>query len=144
MKTYTAKEIAEILQKNGDDTATLRMVRYYTQIGLVPELETIGNKRVYTDNHLRYFQAIRTLSKTGKSLNVIQTELRNMDVSKVNKIANQIGYFSANTLYENTEKEIVELNEDVSITFSHRINKDVQNKIIESVNQILKNNKGES
>ncbi|ERI10306.1 MerR family transcriptional regulator, partial [Aneurinibacillus aneurinilyticus] len=56
MHTYTAKQITDILQSEGQNI-NLRTVRYYTQIGMVPPLELVGNKRVYTDHHLYYIRA---------------------------------------------------------------------------------------
>ncbi|WP_217565476.1 MerR family transcriptional regulator, partial [Micrococcus sp. GbtcB5] len=67
METFTAKQITEILQKEGTNI-NLRTVRYYTQIEIVPPLELVGNKRAYTEKHLHYFRAIITLSKTGETL----------------------------------------------------------------------------
>lgn len=65
MNSYTAKQIAEMLQQD-DPRMNLRTVRYYTQIGMVPPLELAGNKRVYTDNHLHYFRQLSHWRELGK------------------------------------------------------------------------------
>ncbi len=78
MTGYTAKQIAEILQQD-DPKMNLRTVRYYTQIGMVPALELLGNKRVYTDRHIHFFRAIVTLTRTGESLASIQEAGRNRE-----------------------------------------------------------------
>lgn len=71
MNTYTGKQITELLNNEGADL-NLRTVRYYTQIEIVPPLVLVGNKRVYTDQHVHYFRAVLTLSKAGESLASIQ------------------------------------------------------------------------
>jgi DNA-binding transcriptional MerR regulator len=86
---YTAKEITEVLQKEGV-SISLRTVRYYTQIGIIPTLELVGNKRVYTDNHLNYIRAILTLSKTGESLGDIQEKLKQLSPEDIQKIGDQM------------------------------------------------------
>ncbi|MGO4374805.1 hypothetical protein AB4Z21_29450 [Paenibacillus sp. MCAF20] len=42
MEQYTAKQLTEVLQHE-DAGMNLRTVRYYTQIGVIPPLETVGN-----------------------------------------------------------------------------------------------------
>lgn len=138
MKTYTAKEIAEILQNEGDSEATLRMVRYYTQIKLVPELELIGNKRVYTENHLNYFRAIRTMNKTGKKLDDIQKDLPKMSVEKVHKIAKRSNLFTTDSLYEVAETKQLEIEGIATITFHKEVSEKKKEKIEKIVLQIIK------
>lgn len=84
MNTYTGKQITELLNNEGADL-NLRTVRYYTQIEIVPPLVLVGNKRVYTDQHVHYFRAVLTLSKAGESLASIQKTLCSMSDEEVKK-----------------------------------------------------------
>ncbi|HJV47298.1 MAG TPA: MerR family transcriptional regulator [Bacillota bacterium] len=138
MNTYTAKQLTEILQSENVDI-NLRTVRYYTQIGLLPHLEVVGNKRVYTDTHLYYLRAIITLSKTGQSLADIQEKLKNLTTEEVQKIGEQISLYSPENIIGN---ETHKVSEDVFITLGPRISAELKTKVIDSVTQILK--QGES
>jgi DNA-binding transcriptional MerR regulator len=137
MAYYTAKQISEMLQEH-DAGMNLRTVRYYTQIGLVPPLELVGNKRVYTDNHLDYFRAIRTLSKAGESLQVIQDRLGTMSVEEIRKIGELMPFYRPNNNHET-----VKVNDDVMITLSPRISAVMKERVINSVSQILKGGRTE-
>ncbi|RUS47029.1 MerR family transcriptional regulator [Cohnella sp. AR92] len=132
MAYYTAKQISETLQEH-DEGMNLRTVRYYTQIGLVPPLELVGNKRVYTDSHLDYFRAIRTLSKAGESLQVIQDKLGTMSAEEIRKIGELMPFYQPNNNHET-----VKVNDDVLITLSSRIPAEMKERVINSVSQILK------
>src|SRR4030095_7417294 len=116
MNNYTAKQIAEILQ-NDDPQMNLRTVRYYTQIGVVPSLELVGNKRVYTDNHLHYFRAILTLSKSGETLTQIQEKLQALSIEEINKIGEKLPFYQTEQMI-NHETHII--NEDVILSLSSR------------------------
>ncbi|MDQ8735814.1 MerR family transcriptional regulator [Paenibacillus sp. LHD-38] len=132
MAYYTAKQLSEILQEH-DEGMNLRTVRYYTQIGLVPPLELVGNKRVYTVSHLDYFRAIRTLSKAGESLQVIQEKLGTMPIEEIRKIGELMPFYQPNN-----DHETVKVNDDVLITLSPRISVEIKERVINSVAQILK------
>jgi DNA-binding transcriptional MerR regulator len=134
METYTAKQIAEILQKN-DVRMNLRTVRYYTQIGMIPPLELFGNKRVYTNKHLQYFRAIITLTRTGETLATIQEMLRTMSIEDVAKIGDQMHLYQPSRILENETHQITE---DVVITISPRISAEVKQKVIDSVSMLLR------
>ncbi|MBB6022199.1 DNA-binding transcriptional MerR regulator [Paenibacillus sp. JGP012] len=134
MNSYTAKQIAEMLQQD-DPRMNLRTVRYYTQIGMVPPLELAGNKRVYTDNHLHYFRAIITLARTGETLASIQETLKKLSIADIEKISQQLTLYEPSRIIEN---ETLKITDDVIITFSPRISAEVKQRVIDSVSQALR------
>lgn len=134
MNSYTAKQIAEVLQKD-DARMNLRTVRYYTQIGMIPPLELLGNKRVYTDNHLHYFRAIITLSRTGETLASIQVLLMKLSLKDIEKISEQMTLYDPSRIMEN---ETLSITDDVIITLSPRISAELRQKVIDSVSQVLR------
>ncbi|MFU1795619.1 MerR family transcriptional regulator [Paenibacillus azoreducens] len=134
MNSYTAKQVSEILQED-DPRMNLRTVRYYTQIGIIPPLELVGNKRVYTDKHLHYFRAIMTLSRTGQTLASIQETLQNMELKDVKKISEQMALVDPSRILEN---ETLKITDDVIITMSPRISAELKQKVIDSVSQVLR------
>ncbi|KKO54152.1 MerR family transcriptional regulator [Paenibacillus sp. DMB20] len=134
MNSYTAKQIAEILQQD-DPRMNLRTVRYYTQIGMVPPLELVGNKRVYTDNHIHYFRAIITLTRTGETLASIQETLKKLSSEDIEKISQQLTWFEPSRIIEN---ETLKITDDVIITISPRISAELKQKVIDSVSQALR------
>ncbi|MCC3372400.1 MerR family transcriptional regulator [Cohnella sp. REN36] len=134
MNSYTAKQIAEILQQD-DPRMNLRTVRYYTQIGMVPPLELMGNKRVYTDNHIHCFRAIITLSRTGETLASIQETLKKLSLEDIEKISRQLTWYEPNRIIEN---ETLKITDDVIITISPRISAELKQKVIDSVSQALR------
>lgn len=134
MNSYTAKQIAEILQQD-EPRMNLRTVRYYTQIGLVPPLELAGNKRVYTDPHIHYFRAIITLSRTGETLASIQETLKKLSLEDIQKISQQLTWYEASRIIEN---ETLKITDDILITISPRISAELKQRVIESVSQVLK------
>ncbi|WP_427179955.1 MerR family transcriptional regulator [Paenibacillus sp. TC-CSREp1] len=134
MNSYTAKQIAEMLQQD-DPRMNLRTVRYYTQIGMVPPLELAGNKRVYTDNHLHYFRAIITLARTGETLASIQETLKKLSITDIEKISQQLPLYEPSRIIEN---ETLKITDDVIITISPRISAEVKQRVIDSVSQALR------
>jgi DNA-binding transcriptional MerR regulator len=137
MNVYTAKQLTEILQGENIEI-NLRTIRYYTQIGLLPNLELAGNKRVYTDTHLCYLRAIITLSKAGQTLSNIQAKLQNLTVEEIQKIGEQIFLHDPDHIIGN---ETHKLSDDVLITLSPRISAELKAKVLDSVSQILKEEK---
>lgn len=137
MSAYTAKQISEILLQD-DSRMNLRTVRYYTQIGMVPSLELMGNKRVYTDKHLHFFRAIITLTRTGETLAAIQEKLMLLSIEEVEKIGQQMHLYDSNRVLDN---ETLTITEDVAITLSSRISAELKQKVIESVSQLLREDK---
>jgi DNA-binding transcriptional MerR regulator len=134
MNIYTAKQIAETLQKE-EPQMNLRTVRYYTQIGIIPSLELVGNKRVYSDNHLHYFRAILTLSKSGETLAAVQEKLKGLSTEEVAKIGENLHLYQSNQILQNDTHVV---NEDVYISMSHRISPELKTKLIESITQLMK------
>lgn len=134
LNTYTAKQIAEVLQ-NDDPQINLRTIRYYTQIGIIPPLELVGNKRVYTDNHLHYFRAILLLSKSGETLASAQEKLAGLPIEDVIKIGENLRFYQSDQIFRN---ETHVLNEDVIISVSSRVSPELKVKMIETVTQLLK------
>ncbi len=134
MNSYTAKQIAEILQQD-DPRMNLRTVRYYTQICMVPPLELVGNKRVYTDHHIHYFRAIITLSRTGETLAAIQATLNKLSLEDIKKISQQLTLYEPSRIIEN---ETLKITDDVIITISPRISAELKQRVIDSVSQALR------
>ncbi|MFC5406301.1 MerR family transcriptional regulator [Cohnella soli] len=131
---YTAKQIADILQ-NDDPQINLRTVRYYTQIGIIPPLELVGNKRVYTDNHLHFLRAILTLSRSGETLASAQEKLASLPIEEIIKIGENLKLYQLNQIFRN---ETHVLNDDVIISVSSRVSPELKIKMIETVTQLLK------
>jgi len=134
MNSYTAKQIAEMIQQD-DPRMNLRTVRYYTQIGMVPPLELVGNKRVYTDKHLIYFRAIITLARTGETLASIQETLNKLSLDDIEKISEQLTLYDSNRIIEN---DTLKITDDIIISVSPRISAELRQKVIDSVHQALK------
>lgn len=133
MNTYTAKQLAEVLQ-NEDPQMNLRTVRYYTQIGMLPPLELVGNKRTYTDNHLHYLRAILVLSKSGDTLSSVQEKLAGLPIDEVIKIGDNLRMYQSDQILRN-ETHIV--SEDVVLSVSSRISPELKVKMIETVTRLL-------
>ncbi|GFZ82176.1 hypothetical protein GCM10008018_29920 [Paenibacillus marchantiophytorum] len=134
MDTFTAQQLANILQKD-DSRMNLRTVRYYTQIGMVPPLELVGNKRMYTDLHLHYFRSILTLTKTGETLAAIQDKLKLLSLAEIEKIGQQLHLYESSRVLEN---ETHRINEDILITISPRISAELKQRVIDSISQVLR------
>ncbi|TGA96293.1 MerR family transcriptional regulator [Sporolactobacillus shoreae] len=134
MPNYTAKQITELLQQEGADIQ-LRTIRYYTQIGMVPPLETVGNRRVYTEKHLAYFQAIVTLSRTGETLSSIQNKLQKLPIEEIKKIGRQMPFYQSINL---STRETTKINDDAFITLGSNVNPEVRKKIVNSISRIMK------
>lgn len=133
MNTYTAKQLAEVLQ-NEDPQINLRTVRYYTQIGMLPPLELAGNKRVYTDNHLHVVRAILVLSKSGETLASAQEKLAGLPMEEIVKIGENLRMYQSDQLLRN-ETHVV--SEDVILSVSPRISPVLKEKMIETVTRLL-------
>lgn len=139
MQTYTAREIAEIISNESEEEITVRTVKYYAQMGWMPDLEVVGNKRAYTDKHLNHLRALRTLTKTGKKLSEAANELRSLDEIEVKKIGERMNYFSSNTLYNVAYSgEVFQPTEGLSVSFSSTFDEPIKKEIKEQINKILK------
>ncbi|PLS14822.1 MerR family transcriptional regulator [Bacillus sp. M6-12] len=113
------------------------MVRYYTQIGLVPVLEVIGNRRMYTEKHLDYFRAIRTMSRTGRKLADIQQDLQQMNPDRIIKIGRQLQNYSSEMLLEKSEMEYYELHPELTLQISSSFDCQKKEKILNTIQNIL-------
>lgn len=133
MNHYTAKQMAEILQ-NDDLQMNVRTVRYYTQIGVIPALELVGNKRMYTDNHIHYFRAILTLSKSGETLAAIQEKLQGLSIEDIEKIGDKLPLYQSEQML-NHETHII--NKDVFISLNTLTSPELKSKIIEAVSLLV-------
>jgi DNA-binding transcriptional MerR regulator len=134
METYTAKQVSDILQKD-DPQMNLRTIRYYTQIGIIPPLELVGNKRVYTIKHISFLRAILTLSLTGETLAAIQEKLKVLPIEEIKKIGDNLHLYRSKQILTNDTHVI---NEDVIISMSPRVSAELRAKMVETVSQILK------
>ncbi|WP_405116803.1 MerR family transcriptional regulator [Paenibacillus sp. FSL K6-1217] len=133
MNTYTAKQLAEVLQ-NEDPQMNLRTVRYYTQIGMLPPLELAGNKRVYTDNHLHYLRAILVLSKSGETLASAQEKLAGLPLDDVIKLGDNLRLYQSDQMLHS---ELHVISEDVILSVSPRISPALKEKMVEAVTRLL-------
>jgi DNA-binding transcriptional MerR regulator len=133
MEQYTAKQLTEVLQHE-DAGMNLRTVRYYTQIGVIPPLETVGNKRVYTDNHLHYFRALLTLAKSGETLASIQEQLKQLSIEEVIRIGEKLPLYQADQMMRH---ETYVISEDVILSISSRTSPELRGKIIEAVTALV-------
>jgi DNA-binding transcriptional MerR regulator len=134
LELYTAKQVAAILERE-DPQINLRTVRYYTQMGIVPPLELVGNRRGYTDNHIQYFRAILVLSKSGETLASIQEKLKKLSLEEVTKIGESLQLLQSKNIINN---ETYVINEDVTITMSPRISTEMRTQMIATVSQMIK------
>ncbi|MEJ1518251.1 MerR family transcriptional regulator [Bacillus cereus] len=135
---YTAQEIAEILQQEGDKEMTVRKVRHYAEIGLLPDRAIINGRKRFTEEHLEYLRATRTMKKTGESLDNIKRALNHLNADNIRNIGTQLNHYSSETLI-NTQTH--HFNSDIAFTFSNQVSSEIRNDIIETVTQILKSNK---
>ncbi|MCQ6561204.1 MerR family transcriptional regulator [Paenibacillus mendelii] len=134
MNSYTAKQLANLLQQE-DPKINLRTIRYYTQIGMLPPLELVGNKRVYTDLHMHYCRAILTLTRTGETLASIQEKFQQLSVEEIEKIGGQLHLYQPSRILAN---ETLQISEDVMLTLSPNISAERRQKVIDSVSQALR------
>ncbi|GKU85303.1 MerR family transcriptional regulator [Niallia sp. NCCP-28] len=134
MATYKGKEIEKILQAEGIDIP-LRTIRYYTQIGLLPLLELVGNQRVYTNKHLHYLRAILILQKAGDSLSAIGEELASLSLSEVENIGSKLPFYQKERIIE---QEVYQVNEDVFLTMNRNISGELKEQMIHAVSNMLK------
>lgn len=133
MNTYTAKQVAEVLQRE-DPQMNLRTVRYYTQIGMLPPLELAGNRRVYTDSHLHYMRAILVLSKSGETLASAQEKLAGLPLVEVMKIGDNLRLYQSDQMLHS---ELHVISEDVILSVSPRISPPLKEKMIAAVTRLL-------
>ncbi|MGN7760238.1 MerR family transcriptional regulator [Paenibacillus sp. 22594] len=137
MNVYTGKQLADILQQEDADM-NLRTVRYYTQIGMLPPLELVGNKRVYTERHLESLRAILTLSKSGESLADIQMKLSELTAEEVASIGARLRFYQPEHILQH---ETLVINEDVMLTVSPQITPELKSEMIEAVTRLLRGEK---
>jgi DNA-binding transcriptional MerR regulator len=102
---------------------------------MLPPLELIGNKRVYTDNHLHYLRAILLLSRSGETLASAQEKLTDLPMEEVIKIGENLRLYQSGQMIRN-ETHVV--NEDVILSVSSRISPELRLKMIETVTRLLK------
>lgn len=140
MNTYSGEEIVDILKNENDKDITLRTIRHYTSIGLIPKCEMKDRKRVYTDEHLEKLRAIRTMKKTGGSLTDIKHAMDQMSNEAITRVGSQISsYMSTSTnLSYIAEKEEHFFNPEISMTFHKNVSAELKQKIITNVSNIIK------
>ncbi|PYI51902.1 MerR family transcriptional regulator [Paenibacillus flagellatus] len=134
MSSYTAKQLTELVQKDDPDV-NLRTVRYYTQIGLLPPLETEGSKRVYTDRHLHCLRAIRALANNGETLAGIRDKLNGLSFEEVTAIGDNLRLVRSDDMLLN---ETHRIGDDVILSIHPRVSDEVKAKMIETVSRLLK------
>jgi DNA-binding transcriptional MerR regulator len=138
MSSYTAKQLADLLQQE-EPQINLRTVRYYTQIGLVPPLELVGNRRVYTDTHLHYFRAILTLTRGGDTLAEAAEKLKELPTDEVAKIGDSLKLYQSGQLIHN---ETVVINEDIILSVNPRMDATLRAQVIDTVSRMVKGEQG--
>lgn len=131
---YTAKEIAEILQNEGDAEIALRTVRHYAEIGILPERILINGRKRFTQIHLDYLRALRTMQKTGESLDNIKGTLDSLKSDNIRSIGTKMNHYSTETLI-NTQT--YQFSPDVSFSFSNHLSPATKERIVASVSSIL-------
>jgi len=134
VNAYTAQQVADLLRAD-DPQMNLRTVRYYTQIGLVPPLETIGNRRAYTDVHLQYFRAIMTMSRSGERLSDIQSRLKELPIEEIAKLGRKLPLYQAGRMLE-YETHVVD--DGVIVSVSDRVSPERKSRILDAVGAIMK------
>jgi len=139
VNSYTAQQIADLLREE-DPRMNLRTVRYYTQIGLVPPLETIGNKRAYTDVHASYFRAILAMARGGEKLADIQERLKAMPFEEIAKLGEKLALYGADRMLA-YETHVVD--DEVILSLSERISPERKRKILAAVGAAAKEGKPE-
>ncbi|WP_339313786.1 MerR family transcriptional regulator [Paenibacillus sp. FSL M7-0896] len=133
MHTYTAKQLAEVLQ-NEDPQMNLRTVRYYTQIGMLPPLELVGNKRAYTDSHLHYLRAILVLTRSGETLASAQEKLAGLTMDEIMKLGDNLRLYQSDQMLQ-SEMHVV--SEDVILSISPRITPALKMKMVEALTRLV-------
>ncbi|MEK3835133.1 MULTISPECIES: MerR family transcriptional regulator [unclassified Paenibacillus] len=133
MHTYTAKQLAEVLQ-NEDPQMNLRTVRYYTQIGMLPPLELVGNKRAYTDSHLHYLRAILVLTRSGETLASAQEKLAGLTMDEIMKLGDNLRLYQSDQMLQ-SEMHVV--SEDVILSLSPRITPALKEKMVEALTRLV-------
>ncbi|ETT63605.1 MerR family transcriptional regulator [Paenibacillus sp. FSL R7-277] len=133
MHTYTAKQLAEVLQ-NEDPQMNLRTVRYYTQIGMLPPLELVGNKRAYTDSHLHYLRAILVLTRSGETLASAQEKLARLTMDEIMKLGDNLRLYQSDQMLQ-SEMHVV--SEDVILSLSPRITPALKEKMVEALTRLV-------
>lgn len=128
MKYYKAKELVEIMNSEGDEELSLRKVRYYTQIGVLSPLEDVNGKNKYTEKHLGELRALRTMQKTGEKLEDIGDKIKSLDSNKISDIAVRSSYYTSEHLFNTTS---IQINEDVSISFSQKVKQNDIDEVVE-------------
>lgn len=134
MKTYSARELAEILNSEGDESMTERRIRHYRDIDLLPPLYRIKNKNYFTENHLSYLRAMRTMQRTGESLSNIGETLMHLEIRDWNQIGKRMNYVSSNYVLSTVVEQV---NEDISVTFSDRVLVDERDAVLNAVKNCL-------
>jgi DNA-binding transcriptional MerR regulator len=133
---YTAQQVSDILI-NEDPKMNLRTVRYYSQCGFIPDLvdSEHAKRKVYTDYHLAYFRAFRTMSKAGEKLDAIKEKLEPMSYAQLCSVGNEMAFYNTSRVLEH---QTVLIDPRVSVVFHKEIDSSVRKKIIETVSTILK------
>jgi DNA-binding transcriptional MerR regulator len=138
LEFYTAKQVTELLRTDNPEI-NLRTVRYYTQIGMIPPLELIGNKRAYTEVHVDYFRAILTLSHSGETLANIQATLKELTPEDVKKIGAQLHLYRSQQLLTNDTRVI---SEDVVLSMNPKLSAELRTKMTDTITRLLKEENG--
>lgn len=137
MKTYTAQELADNLQQQGDTKINKRTITYYSQIGLMPDLEIVKKRRVFTEIHMDYLRAIRTLAKTGKSLKQIKSEIGEFSIEDIRRISNNFNFYSTSQV---AQHETIVVNEQVSLLVNSNFPREKKEELVGIVSDFLKEN----
>ncbi|WP_339257437.1 MerR family transcriptional regulator [Paenibacillus sp. FSL P2-0136] len=120
--------------QNEDPQMNLRTVRYYTQIGMLPPLELVGNKRAYTDSHLHYLRAILVLTRSGETLASAQEKLAGLTMDEVMKLGDNLRLYQSDQMLQ-SEMHVV--SEDVILSISPRITPALKEKMVEALTRLV-------
>lgn len=136
MNTYTGKELVELLQGEGDTEISLRTIRHYTSIDLLPKCEVgENNKLIYTEEHLKRLRSIRALKKTGQTLSDIKGKMNSLSLQEFSVAGEQMQTYMTRNIFESTT---IPCNEQISITFRNDVNQETKDKVLQAIEDILK------
>lgn len=144
-KRFTAKEITEILKAEGDNDISIRTVRFYTDQKLIPELVKEGIKN-YTEEHLDYIRALRSLNKAGMPLLKAKDQLVKLDNIEIKRVHTSYQEYSPETVLRSAMSmregqetiKTVWINDDLSIQYTDKFPIEKLKEIVKAIQKILK------
>jgi DNA-binding transcriptional MerR regulator len=97
--------ISDLAEKAG---VTVRTIRYYTQLGLLPEPERPGKFACYTNEHLERLELIRKLKDLRLPLWEIEQVLKTPNTGELQELLEKIESSTPKTFEASTQASITE------------------------------------